>query len=116
MQGKIVVLFRAVAVAEALSWAGLLAGMFTRSVLGQGDGGVPVLGMVHGVLFVCYLLAALTVARLNRWDFPTLLLSGAAGVAPLGTWPFERWALRTGRLDDAAVRSRAGVGLYLRIA
>lgn len=112
MQDRIVTLFRTVAVVEALSWAGLLSGMFARSVLGQGDGGVPVLGMVHGVLFVGYVVVTLVVARLNRWDLPTLLLAGAAGVVPLGTWPFERWALRSGRLDSPAVIRCGGIGLY----
>lgn len=116
MQNKIVAVFRLVAVAEAVSWTALLAGMFAKYVLGQGDGGVPVVGMVHGVLFLGYLTVTLAVARLLRWDAPTLVRAAVAGVLPLGTWPFERWALRTGKLDGPAVASRAGVGLYLSAA
>src|SRR5690606_10311277 len=52
VHGKVVKLFQAVAVAEALSWAGLLAGMFARSVLGLGDGGVRGLGGAAGQLAV----------------------------------------------------------------
>ena len=109
---KIVVLFRVIAVAEALSWAALLAGMFAKYVLGQGDGGVPVVGMIHGVLFVAYVAVTLLVSRLLRWDASTLVLAGLSGVLPLCTWPFELWALRTGKLDAPAMVRYGGVGLY----
>lgn len=110
---KVVTLFRIVAVAEALSWAALLAGMFVKYVLERGDGGVPVIGMVHGVLFIGFLLVTLAVWRLHRWGLQTLVLAAAAGVLPLCTWPFELWALRTGKLDGPSVAQRAGVGLIV---
>jgi len=115
VHGKVVKTFQVVAVAEALSWTGLIAGMIARSV-GMGDGGVPVLGLVHGVLFVCYVVAALVLARLCRWSAGTLVAAAVAAVVPLGSWPFERWALRTGKLDEAGVRRQAGVGLFLQTA
>lgn len=115
MQDRLAVLFRVVAVAEAVSWAALLVGMFVKYVLGQGDGGVPVVGMVHGVLFIAYVAVTLVAWRLLRWDVSTAALAVAAGVAPLGTWPFERWALRTGKLDSPEFARSAGTSLYLRV-
>ena len=53
VSSKAALVFRVAAVAEALSWAGLLVGMFLKYVVHSShEGGVPVLGMVHGVIFV----------------------------------------------------------------
>lgn len=114
MFGKVATLFRVVAVAEALSWCALLAGMFVKYVLERGDGGVPVVGMVHGIVFVVYLVVTLAAFRVLGWNFQTLSLAVLASVPPLFTWIFEVWALRSGKFDGPEVRHGAGVGLYLR--
>ena len=90
--------FRVVAVAEALSWAGLLAGMYVKHVLGTSEAGVQFFGPVHGAVFVAYVLVAVPTARVLRWSPGTTLLARAAAVPPLVTVWFERWATRTGRL------------------
>ncbi len=90
--------FRVVAVAEALSWAGLLAGMYVKHVLGTSEAGVQFFGPVHGAVFVAYVLVAVLAARVLRWSPGTTLLALAAAVPPLVTVWFERWATRTGRL------------------
>ena len=94
-----VTVFRIAAVAEAASWTGLLIGMFAKHVLDAGEGGVAVFGPIHGFLFLAYLLAAMLVARTQRWSTGTTLLAAAASIPPLTTVAFERWATRTGRLD-----------------
>ncbi|WP_034278201.1 DUF3817 domain-containing protein [Haloechinothrix halophila] len=113
MVGKAATVFRIIAVAEALSWAALLAGMFVKYVLEFGEGGVPVIGMVHGILFAVYVVTALAVHRIFGWDAKTLLLALAASVPPLCTWWFELWALRSGKFDGPEIDRRAGVALYL---
>ncbi|MGH2217776.1 DUF3817 domain-containing protein, partial [Enterococcus faecalis] len=55
--------FRVVAVAEALSWIGLLAAMFVKRVLDASEIGVQVFGPIHGGIFVLYLLVTLVAAR-----------------------------------------------------
>jgi integral membrane protein len=90
--------FRIVAVAEALSWIGLLAGMYVKHVLGTSEAGVQVFGPVHGGIFVAYVVVALLAARALGWSRGTTLLALAAAVPPLVTVLFERWAARTGRL------------------
>ena len=90
--------FRVVAVAEALSWAGLLAGMYVKHELGTSEAGVQFFGPVHGGVFLTYVLVALVAARVLRWSPGTTVLALAAAVAPLVTVWFERWATRTGRL------------------
>ena len=93
--------FRALAIAEACSWAGLLIGMFFKYVVVHDEIGVQVFGPVHGALFVAYVVAAVAVARPLAWDLRTLLLALGASIPPLCTLWFERWALRTGRLGRA---------------
>ena len=112
MSSKAPVLFRVVAIAEAFSWAGLLIGMFFKYIVDLGEGGVPTLGMVHGVIFVLYLVTALAVFRPLNWRPKTLLLALAASIPPLFTWWFEKWALRTGKLDDPEAVDTGGTGLY----
>ena len=95
--------FRIVAVAEALSWVGLLAGMFVKYVPETSELGVQVFGPIHGGIFVAYVAVALVAGRVLRWNAWTTLLALAASVPPLATVWFERRATRLGRLP-------AGVG------
>lgn len=91
--------FRIVAVVEALTWAGLLAGMAVK-YLGNGDEtGVHVMGPLHGAAFVAYLLVALWTARAFRWSPRLTLVALVAGIPPFGTWVFEAWATRNARLE-----------------
>jgi integral membrane protein len=90
--------FRAVAVAEALSWLGLLAGMYVKHVAGTSEVGVQLFGPVHGAVFVVYVAVALLAARVLRWPPATTALALAASVPPLATVWFARWATRSGRL------------------
>ena len=90
--------FRIVAIAEAVSWALLLAGMFVKWVLGTSEVGVQVAGQVHGAVFVAYVAVTLVTWRVLRWPFGTAFLALAASVPPFTTVWFERWAQRTGRL------------------
>jgi integral membrane protein len=101
--------FRAAAIAEAVSWVLLLAGMFVKWVLRTSEVGVQVFGPVHGAVFVGYVLVTLLAWRVLRWSPLTALLALAASVPPLVTVWFERWARRTGRLPvGEAVPAVAG--------
>jgi integral membrane protein len=94
--------FRVVAVAEALSWIGLLAGMYVKWVLGTSEAGVQVFGPIHGGVFVAYVVVALLAARVLGWSRGTTALALVAAVPPLVTVWFERWATGTGRLTAPA--------------
>jgi integral membrane protein len=91
-------LFRAVAIAEAVTWVLLLAGMFVKWVLRASEVGVHLAGPVHGAVFVGYVGVTLLAGRVLRWSPRTLVLALAASVPPLCTVWFERWAVRAGRL------------------
>lgn len=90
--------FRLAAVLEALSWAGLLIGMFFKYVVVENEIGVKIFGPIHGAVFVAYLLATVTAYRPLRWSIPTTLLALVASIPPFFSVLFERWASRTGRL------------------
>ena len=96
-------LFRAVAVAEAITWVGLLTGMYVKYVPETTELGVRVFGPIHGAVFVLYVVVTLLTARRLRWSPGTALLALAASVPPFATVVFEVWARRTGRLE--AVRA-----------
>ena len=101
--------FRAVAIAEAVSWVLLLAGMFVKWVLRTSELGVQLAGPVHGAVFVAYVLVSLLAWRVLGWSPRTALLALVASVPPLCTVVFERWARRTGRLPvDATAPAVAG--------
>jgi len=95
-------LFLVVASLEAVSWLGLLAGMYVKYVLDGGERGVQVFGPVHGGLFVGYVLTTLLVARRLRWSLRLTLVALACSVPPFATLAFEWWALRRGRLHQTA--------------
>ncbi len=93
--------FRVVAFAEALSWLGLLTGMFFKYVVDAGEQGVQIFGPVHGTVFLTYVVVTLLTWRSQRWSLPTALLALVASVPPFCTVVFEEWARRTGRLRPA---------------
>ncbi|MGQ0775542.1 MAG: DUF3817 domain-containing protein [Pseudonocardiales bacterium] len=90
--------FRAVAIAEALSWTGLLVGMVFKYLVVGDDIGVKIFGPIHGGLFVLYVVVTMLVRRPLRWSIGTTVLALVASIPPLGTLLFERWATWTGRL------------------
>src|SRR3954453_16306394 len=75
--------FRLVAVAEALSWLALIVATIVKYAA-DAPLGVHVLGPVHGVLFLAYVILALEVRRRLAWDARTLLLVLAESIVPGG--------------------------------
>ena len=94
-------LFRRVAVAEAVTWALLLTGMFLKYVTGTTELGVRVGGMLHGVVFIAYCLTTVVVAVDQRWSFRRMLGGLACAVPPFATVAFDRYAERRGLLAPA---------------
>lgn len=94
--------FRILAIAEAVSWAALLTGMYFKWIAGTTEVGVQVAGPIHGALFVGYGAAALALWRLQRWPFVVAVLAGLSAVFPFATVLFERWAGKRGYLGHSA--------------
>ena len=91
-------MFAVVAIAEAVSWLGLLTGMYFKYLTDAGELGVKVFGPLHGGIFVLYVALALLVARALRWSLGTTFLALVCSVPPFATLVFEQWAVRSGRL------------------
>lgn len=100
-------LFVVVAVIEALTWAGLLAGMFLKYVTETTDAGVWLFGRLHGAAFVAYVAVVVVAAVRLRWGWVRTVVALAAGVPPLTTLIVERWLRRSGHLVDPADRDAA---------
>ena len=91
-------LFRRVAIAEAVTWALLLTGMFLKYVTDTTELGVRIFGMAHGIVFIAYCLTTIVVAVDQRWSPGRLLAGLAASVPPFVTIAFDRYAERRGML------------------
>jgi len=92
--------FRAAAVVEAVTWAGLLGGMYLKYVPETTELGVKVFGPIHGVAFIAFCLVTVLVAVDGRWSRGRLLLGLASAVPPFFTVLFDRYAERRDLLAD----------------
>ncbi|SHJ42594.1 integral membrane protein [Nocardiopsis flavescens] len=90
--------FRVIAVVEALTWVGLLSGMYVKYLGSGNEIGVQVFGMLHGIAFMAYVAACLVTAVHLRWGVWPTLLALAASVPPLFTLVADWWLHRSGRL------------------
>jgi integral membrane protein len=94
-------LFRLVARAEAVTWALLLTGMFLKYVTRTTEVGVQLGGMLHGVVFVAYVVVSLAVAVDARWSAGRTVVALLSAVPPFATLWFERSADRRRDLPAA---------------
>lgn len=75
--------FRAVAVAEALSWLALIVATIVKYAA-DAPLGVHILGPIHGVLFLTYVLLALRARAEYRWSGRTTGIVLVDSVVPGG--------------------------------
>lgn len=101
-------LFKGFALAEAVSWALLLTGMFFKWILKTTEVGVQIAGPIHGVMFIGYVLTALKLWQEKSWPGKTIGFALLSSVVPFMTVWFEKRAERRGELDTN-VNARAGV-------
>lgn len=90
-------LFRVLAVAEAISWTLLIAGLIVRATTDLAMA-VTVGGGIHGFVFLSYGAAAVLVAKNQRWGAWPTIVAIASAVIPYATIPTELWLHRSGRL------------------
>lgn len=75
--------FRVIAVAEAFSWLALIVATIVK-YSADAPLGVKVLGPIHGVLFIGYVLLALQLRAKLRWSGRTFLIVLADAIIPGG--------------------------------
>ncbi|MBD5382739.1 MAG: DUF3817 domain-containing protein [Clavibacter sp.] len=80
-----------IAVIEAITWTGLLVGMFLKYVTETTELGVYVFGRLHGAAFVLY-----------------VIVTAVAAIPPLATLPLEVGLRRRGYLRQPADAADGG--------
>ncbi|WP_019931117.1 DUF3817 domain-containing protein [Nocardia sp. BMG111209] len=85
---------------EAVSWVLLLTGSVLKRLPDPITWPVMVFGMLHGIVFLIYLLSVLLAWREFEWPGRTVLLGLLSSVVPFTSIWFERWAIRSGQLGE----------------
>jgi len=84
---------RYVALLEATSFLALLVATYIK-YHDDAPKGVQILGPIHGVLFIAYVLIALAVRRRARWSNRATLGVFLGAVLPFGGFVVDRWLAR----------------------
>lgn len=93
-------LFRILAIAEAISWTLLIAGLILRATADLAIA-VTIGGGIHGFVFLSYGATAVLVALNQRWGLWPAAVAIVSAIIPYATIPTEIWLHRSGRLDGA---------------
>ncbi len=91
-------LYRALALAEVVTWTLLLGGMFLKYVTGTTEVGVRIGGGVHGFVFLAYCVTTVLIGVDHRWSPGRVAAGLGSAVVPYLTLPFERSAEKAGLL------------------
>lgn len=92
--------FRLISFAEGVSYLVLLGIAMPMKYLGGDTVAVPLLGRIHGGLFVLFAIALVQVASVERWSRRAIGTAMIAALLPLGAFWLER-AIRRGRFPPA---------------
>jgi len=84
---------RYVALIEATTFLALLVATFIK-YQDNSPQGVQILGPIHGIFFLLYVLLALNVRSAAGWDAKTTLLVLLGAVLPFGGYVVDRWLSR----------------------
>jgi integral membrane protein len=89
-------LFKYTAILEGISFLALFANMLLikPSNLILYKTLLYPIGMTHGVFFICYVVLAILIKKLQDWDFKTLFFVLSASLLPLATFFVEKKFLR----------------------
>ncbi|HWI21183.1 MAG TPA: DUF3817 domain-containing protein [Baekduia sp.] len=80
---------RVIAVVEATSFLALLVATYFKHA-DKGEGGVAVLGPLHGLLFLAFVAVAVLTAQKRSWPTKTTGLVLLGAVVPFGGYFVER--------------------------
>jgi len=92
--------FRYVALAEATSFLLLLIATAIKHGADSPEG-VQILGPLHGILFLAYVLIALVIRETTGWTARQTIGVLIGAVLPFGGFVVDRWLARTGQLEAA---------------
>ena len=92
--------FRYVALAEATSFLLLLVAAVLKRT-NDLHAGVSILGPIHGILFLAYVLIAIALRGPQGWSAKATLGVLIGAVVPFGGFVVDRWLAKTGQLKTA---------------
>jgi integral membrane protein len=87
---------RYIALAEATSFLALLVASVVKRT-GGGELGVQILGPIHGLLFIAYVVIALNLRPRVGWSGRTTFWVLVGAVVPFGGYVVDWWLLRDER-------------------
>ncbi|MHA7275284.1 DUF3817 domain-containing protein [Arthrobacter sp. HLT1-21] len=93
------ILFRTVAVAEALTWAFLLLAMFLKYATQTTESLISPAGGIHGFVFLVFVMVTIFVWVNQRWSFKLGVVGLLSAVVPLASVVFDRSMERRRKLD-----------------
>jgi len=92
--------FRYVALAEATTFLALLVASVVKRTDG-GEMGVQILGPIHGLLFIAYVIMALRLREEVGWTNQQTFWILVGAVLPFGGYVVDWWLLRRERATRA---------------
>ncbi|MEO5680446.1 MAG: DUF3817 domain-containing protein [Acidimicrobiales bacterium] len=81
---------KTVAILEAISFLVLLTATIVKRGFDGPEAGVKVMGPIHGLLFVTYVLLVILVATDEKWRLKRTLLTLGCAVIPFGGFIADR--------------------------
>ncbi len=94
-------LFTTFAIAEAITWTLLIAGMILKYVTHTTELGVRIGGGIHGFVFLTYCVVTVLIGTSQRWRAGQIATGLLSAIIPYATIPFEIHARRAGLLDGS---------------
>ncbi len=91
--------FRAIALAEGISFLTLLVIAMPLKYFWNMPEAVKIVGWAHGVLFTIYIPSVFLVKREMQWNFIQVIGALAASVIPFGTFVLDRFFIRKVEID-----------------
>lgn len=86
-------LFRIAAIAEAVGWTLLIAGILIERYITPGNNAaVLIAGNIHGTIFFGYFVASLGLYPSLGWSRWRAIAASVISIPPYGTLVFEQWA------------------------
>ena len=86
--------FRVIAICEGISFLVLLGIAMPLKYLADLPQPVTVIGWIHGLLFVLYVIALFNVRSVHHWSFQKFFLAGLASLIPFGPFILEKKLLK----------------------
>ena len=92
--------FRLIAILEGISYLLLLGIGMPLKYLAHITEVIKIMGWLHGVLFILYLITLVRVTLINRWSFIKMLTAFIASLLPFGTFVLDKKILQKDEMQQ----------------